>query len=148
MPDEPTGNRDRLEREIEEILGKIEEFPSASQRRARQRQRTMNQLGASISARQRGFLAWLSAIDMSQVMLLSFFLILLSFFMRGLSPLIMQWVLYAGIVLFISAFAMMVFGRRGGAREQQYWRGKPIQYRQSSVGDLFRRWFGSRGSKR
>ncbi len=147
MPDEPTGNRDRLEREIEEILGKIEEFPSASQRRARQRQRTMNQLGASISARQRGVLAWLSGIDMSQVMLLSFFLILGSFFLRGISPLIMQWVLYAGVVLFISAFAMMVFGRRGGPRGAQYWRGKPIQYRQSSVGDLFRRWFGSRGRK-
>ncbi len=145
MPDD----KDRLEREIEEILGKIEEFPSASQRRARQRKRAVGRLGETLAAQQQALLAWVSHIDMSQVMLLSFILILGSFFVLGrMSPLLSQWVLYAGVVLFISAFAMMMFGRRGGAAQRsQYWRGKPIQYRQSSIGDRARRWFRSRGRK-
>ncbi len=145
MPEPP----DRLEREIEEILGKIEEFPSASDRRARQRRRAVGRVGEAMAARQRSVLAWVSSIDMSQVMLLSFLLILGSFFFRRFSPLLTEWVLYAGVVLFISAFAMIMFGRRGGgASRPAYWRGKPIQYRQPSMGELARRWFGSRGRKR
>jgi hypothetical protein len=86
---------------------------------------------------------------MSQLMLLSFVLILGSFFFRRFSPLIMEWVLYGGVALFVAAFAMMLWGRRGGGgREPQYWRGKQIEYRQPSMGDLARRWFGSRGRKR
>ena len=53
------------------------------------------------------------------------------------------------VALFVAAFAMMLWGRRGGGgREPQYWRGKQIEYRQPSMGDLARRWFGSRGRKR
>lgn len=138
-----SNDKDRLEREIEEILGKIEEFPSASERRARQRKRAVGRLGASVSSWPQRQLAALSRIDMSQVMLLSFMLILGSFFLRAFSPLIMQWVLYAGVVLFVAAFAMLLMGRRGGRGDTRYWRGKPIEYRQPSMGDLARRWFGS-----
>ncbi len=141
-------DKDRLEREIEEILGKIEEFPSASERRARQRRRTVNRVSSNVASWPQRQIARLSHIDMSQVMLLSFLLILGSFFLRSFSPLIMQWVLYLGVVLFIAAFAMIVLGRRGGGGGTQYWRGKPIQYRQSSVGDLARRWFGGNRRQR
>lgn len=140
-------DKDRLEREIEEILGKIEEFPSESERRARQRRRTMNRVSSNVTGWPQRQLARLSHIDMSQVMLLSFMLILGSFFLRSFSPLIMQWVLYLGVVLFIAAFAMILMGRRGGGGSQ-YWRGKPIQYKQPSMGDLARRWFGGNRRQR
>ena len=144
MPDE----QPRLEREIEEILGKIEEFPSASERRARQRRKAVNRVGGNASAWQQRLLGSISGIDMSQVMLLSFLLILGSFFFRRFSPGLTEWVLYAGIALFIASFVMIIAGRRGGARGQQYWRGRPVEYRQPSMGDLARRWFGARGRRR
>ena len=137
MPDPP----DRLEREIEELLGKIEDFPSASERRARARKKATGRLGGAIAGQQRALLARLSRIDMSQVMLLSFLLILGSLFMRRFSPLLTQWVLYAGIALFIAAFTMLVFGRKGGgpSGNAAYWRGRQIEYRQPSLGAQARR---------
>ena len=150
MPDPP----DRMEREIEELLEKIEDFPSASERRARARRRATGRIGGAIAGQQRALLARLSRIDMSQVMLLSFLLILGSLFLRRFSPLLTQWVLYAGIALFIAAFTMLVFGRKGGgsAGNAAYWRGRQIEYRQPSLGAQARRLWtrvvGGRSSKR
>jgi hypothetical protein len=151
MPDPP----DRLEREIEEILDKIEEFPTASERRARARRKASGRIGSAIAGQQRVLLARLSRIDMSQVMLLSFMLILGSLFLRRFSPLLTQWVLYAGVALFIAAFAMLLFGRKGDGGPTgsgAYWRGRQIEYRQPSMAARGRRrlaaLFGSRGRKR
>ena len=151
MPDPP----DRLEREIEEILDKIEDFPSASERRARARRKATGRLGGAIAGQRRALLARLSRIDMSQVMLLSFMLILGSLFLRRFSPLLTQWVMYAGVALFIAAFAMLLFGRKSGegpTGSAAYWRGRQIEYRQPSLFGRARRWlaglFGERGRKR
>ena len=149
MPDPP----DRLEREIEEILGKIEDFPSASERRARARKKATGRFGTAIANQQRAVLARLSRIDMSQVMLLSFVLILGSLFLgRLLSPLVTQWVLYTGIALFMASFAMLVFGRKtsggpGPTGSGPYWRGRQIDYRAPSMADRARRWWGGWGRK-
>jgi len=143
-----------MEREIEELLGKIEDFPSASERRARARKKATGRLGGAIAGQQRALLARLSRIDMSQVMLLSFVLILGSLFLGRFSPLLTQWVLYAGIALFIAAFTMLVFGRKGGGARGNaaYWRGRQIEYRQPSLGAQARRWWarasGGRRPKR
>ncbi|MSP21699.1 MAG: hypothetical protein EXR66_01525 [Dehalococcoidia bacterium] len=148
MPDP----QDRLEREIEEILGKIEDFPSASERWARARKKATGRLGTAIAGQQRAVLARLSRIDMSQVMLLSFVLILGSLFLgRMLSPLITQWVLYAGVALFIASFAVLVFAPKGGRcgppGSAPYWRGRQIDYRSPSIADRAKRWWGGRGRK-
>jgi hypothetical protein len=150
MPDPP----DRMEREIEELLEKIEDFPSASERRARARRKATGRLGGAMAGQQRALLARVSRIDMSQVMLLSFLLILGSLFLRRFSPLLTQWVLYAGIALFIAAFTMLVFGRKGGGSggSAGYWRGRQIEYRQPSLGAQARRlWtrvLGGRSTRR
>jgi hypothetical protein len=64
-------------------------------------------------------------------------------------------VLYAGIALFIAAFTMLVFGRKGGrgpGGNAAYWRGRQIEYRQPSLGAQARRWWsrasGGRRPKR
>jgi hypothetical protein len=140
MPEPP----DRLEREIEEILDKIEDFPTASERRARARKKATGRLGGAIAGQQRALLARLSRIDMSQLMLLSFMLILGSLFLRRFSPLLTQWVLYGGVALFLAAFAMLVFGRKSGGGPTgsgAYWRGRQIEYRQPSMAAHVRRWF-------
>lgn len=120
---------ERLEREIEEILGNIEHFPAPESRAKRARRRFVRRVGAWISVRQAAAARVMSRWSMSQLMLLAFLMILGSFFFRRLNPLLMQWVLYAGIILFVSALAIMVFGngrRRGSA--QQRWRGRTIEY--------------------
>jgi hypothetical protein len=142
---------DRLEREIEEILGKIDQFPAPETRRARARKRAIRRLGSAIADRQRAFMRELSRVSISQVMLASFLMILGSFFFRRFSPLFMQWVLYAGIVLFISSFAILMFSRgSAGSSTQTRWRGREITYQPAgpSLGQRLRHWLRSRRAPR
>jgi hypothetical protein len=141
---------DRLEREIEEILDKIEQFPAPETRRARARRRWVRRLGTAISDRQRAVMRELSRISISQVMLTSFLMILGSFFFRRFSPLLTSWVLYAGVVLFISSFAIMVFGRRSTRSVEGRWRGREVTYHYSrvSLGQRVKRWWAARSTRR
>lgn len=146
MPDDT----DRLEREIEEILNKIEHFPDAETRRTRARRRALRGLGSAIAERQRAVVRWLGRISISQVMLVAFLMILGSFFFRA-SPLA-AWVLYAGVILFVSSFAIMLFARggRGGSTVEQRWRGREIRYstRGPSLAVRLRRWWNTRQRRR
>lgn len=139
---------DRLEREIEEILGKIEQFPTETRGR-RARQRALRQLGGAISNRQRAAARQLARISISQVMLLSFLIILGAFFFRRMSPLAMDWLLYAGIILFVSSFAILIFGGGHHRSTEQKWRGRTIRY---DTGPTFsqrlRRWWDGRSTRR
>ena len=135
----------RLEREIEEILGKIEQFPDAGARRKRSTNRVLQQIGAAISEQQRALMRQLSRFSISQVMLLSFILILGSLFFRRAAPLLMSWVLYAGIIVFVSSFAIMMFSGRGSLTAQQKWRGRPVQYRsEPPLSQRLRYWWNTR----
>jgi hypothetical protein len=143
MPDhgEP---RDRLEREINEILSNIEQFPDAAQRRRRSRQRAFNDFLLQISARQREFMSSIGRQSLSQLMLLSFLIILGSFFFRGLISIAWPWLMYAGVVLFLTTFTLMVFG--GGRNPMagvrpQYWRGREMELRGPTLGQRLRRWW-------
>ena len=117
----------RLEREIEEILGKIEQFPDAESRRRRWMNRLLRRIGPVIAERQRAVARALARFSMAQVMLLSFLLILGSLFFRRVMPGMMAWVMYAGIVLFVTSFAFMLFGGRGASSPQPRWRGRAIR---------------------
>jgi len=140
MPDS-----NRLEREIEEILGKIEQFPDAGTRRRRSMNRAAQQFGAAISDRVRGVVRQVARFSISQVMILSFILILGSLFFRRAAPGMMTWVLYAGIILFITSFAISMFGGRGRASASTKWRGRTIQYQSSpSLGERLRFWWNTR----
>ncbi len=143
MPDrgEP---RDRLEREINEILSNIEQFPDAAQRRKRTRQRAFNDLLIQVSARQREFMRAIGGQSLSQLMLLSFLIILGSFFFRTLVPIAWPWLMYAGVVLFLATFTLMVFG--GGRNSmagvpRQYWRGREVEFRSPTLSQRLRRWW-------
>lgn len=144
-------DHDRLEREIEEILGKIEDFPAPEPRYKRESRHALRRLGSAISERHRAFTARISHISMSQVMLLAFLLILASFFFRRMNPMLMNWVLYLGIILFVTSFAILVFSRRGSgpgrSSSEARWRGRQVQYRAprgTSLSQRIRRWFSRR----
>jgi hypothetical protein len=146
MADRPE-RPDRLEREIDEILSKIDRFPGPGQRRAHARRRAWRQLGNAFSARQQAVLRELSRISLSQLMLLSFLLVLGSFFVRRLVPLAWPWLMYAGVLLFLASFALMLFARpRGGG--QQYWRGRPVAYStRATLSQRLRRWWERRAAR-
>lgn len=136
---------DRLEREINEILDKIEQFPTPENRRIRARKRAIRRLGTAISLKQQAFMRQLTRLSVSQLMLASFLLILGSFFFRRFNPLLMQWVLYAGIVLFVSTFAIMIFSRGGVSSGQpQYWRGRELRNQGEPLQARLRRWWQAR----
>jgi hypothetical protein len=140
MPEEP----DRLEREINEILDKIEQFPSPEQRRARAARRSLRRFGDGVSSRQRAVVRELSRISPSQLVLLSFLMILGSFVIRGIGP-VGMWIMVAGIVLLFASLAVMVFGGGGRSKPRtQQWRGRTIEYRSDTLSQRLRRWFRSR----
>lgn len=138
MPDD----KDRLEREINEILDKIEQFPTPERRRNRAVKRNIRRVGDVVSARQRAIARELSRVSISQLLLVSFLLILGSFFFRGFG--LGTWVLFAGVALLVASGALLIFG--GGRRtpRTQQWRGRTISYRSDGLVGRIRRWFAAR----
>ena len=136
---------DRLEREINEILDNIDRFPGPESRRKRARRRLVRRLINSVADGQRAVARQLSRIAIGQVMLASFLMVLASFFFRRFNPVAMQWVLLAGIVLFVSSFAILVFtrGTPGVGGASGYWRGREIGDRSPSLAERLRHWFAS-----
>ena len=144
MPDDS----DRLEREINEILNKIEQFPTPERRRNRALRRQLRRIGDAVSTRQRAVARELSRISLSQLILLSFLLILGSFFLSRAGGPIGQWLLIAGVVLLVTSFGLMLFGRGrhdGGTTRQ--WRGRTISYESENLARRLRRWFASRKTR-
>ena len=140
-------DKDRLEREINEILDKIEQFPTAEGRRARARKRALRRAGGAIASRQRAFARQIGRVSISQLILISFLIILGSFFFRRFNPLLMQWALYAGIVLFVSSFAILLFSRPRSS-SPRYWRGRELTYRAEPITMRLRRWLASKRRRR
>ena len=146
-------NNDRLEREIEEILGKIEQFPDRGSRSRRQRRQNFNRITSRIAEAQRGFARQLGRVSASQLMLFSFLMILFAFFFRGrgIPPTVASWLLLAGVILFVSTFAVMLFGPRSvrGGSGTQRWRGRTVRYDTGpSPAARLRRWWASRSHRR
>lgn len=138
-----------LEREIEEILGKIEHFPEAPSRPRRGR-RALRRFGSAVSERQRSLMRVMSRISISQVMLVAFLMILGSFIILRRNPMLMNWVMWAGVILFISSFAIMMFGRRngGGGTVETRWRGQTVRYQSGpTLGQRLRRWWSGRARR-
>lgn len=139
-----------LEREIEEILGRIENFPEAEPRYRSGGRRALRRVGGAISERQRAVMRFMSRISISQVMLVAFLMILGSFVLLRRSPMLMNWVMWAGIILFLSCFAILMFGRgRGGPRSvETTWRGQTVRYETGpTLGQRVRRWFRGRARR-
>ncbi len=157
------GEPDRLEREIEEILGRIENFPGPEGRRARKP--LSRPVGDAVAKRRRAVARQISRVSISQVLLFAFLLILGSFFFRE-AGVVALWALYAGIILFVVSFAIMVFGNRGrlSSRQETVWRGRNVSYggatyRPAARGRVagqpastllvrLRRWWAERGNRK
>lgn len=135
--------RQKFEREIDEILSRLEDFPQ-KRRKLRWRRRFSN--GWARVADAVG--AVTSRISVGQVMLAAIVLIVAAFFFRDLDPQVTTYLIILGLVLFVGAFIASLLPRGGGAPQRRYWRGQPIDYGPPSAWDRVRAFLGRLGRRR
>ncbi len=138
MPD------DRIQREIEDILNRLDEFVPEETVASRMRRRS-----SDAAARfGRALIAPLARISLGQVMLAAVVLIVVAFFGMRIHPLFARWVLIAGMILFLTSFALSFFNRGAPAKMEQRWRGRPMELDGPSLGDRLRAWWGRQRGRR
>ena len=136
----------RLQQEIEEILGKDAKFPL--------REPLWRRIRRALSQRTRRAGEWLTSrlprITVGRVMAAGVVLILLALFAPSLfnldSDAITRAVILAGLALFIGAFVLSL--RRRSPYVERRWRGQPIDLRQPGVGSRLRSWWNRWRSRR
>jgi hypothetical protein len=131
---------DKFEREIEDILSRLDNFPQRGPS-DRARRAVSNRVGDF----HRRFTLRLARLSVGQIMLGGIVMILVGYFFRALIPEIWYYVVILGLVLFFTSFALSLFGAgRAGSSSQTYWRGRPVQSYYASGPDLakrFRAWW-------
>ena len=139
---------DKFEREIDEILSRLDKLPKRPQRLRRQ-----NGLAVRLTTMQRALTIRLARLSMSQVMLAGIALILFGFFFRAAMPELWFYVVTFGLILFFTVFVLSFFGfgAHSPRRNSAYWRGRPVQSYYSSGPSLASRlreiWQRRRGQR-
>jgi hypothetical protein len=148
MPQNPP---DKIQREIEELLDKLDTFVPEQRftdkmRRRQKEQRRAEQGPGFFERATRRF----SQISLGQLMLAGLALMLIGWLFNDALGSWSTWVTLSGLLLTIVAFALslMTGGARTtvGARQvQKRWRGQIIEYSEPSRMDRIRDWFRRRG---
>ena len=136
---------DRIEREIEEILRKIDDFVPDGGRGRRPQRRPAPRPAQPAPSAQGWFGRRLAAISLTQVMWWSLFVVIVAFFTRAIPG--MDWVMIGALIVFVTAF-FLSRGRAGsvaGGGEKR-WRGQPIDLSGPSWPDRVKAWI--KGKKR
>jgi hypothetical protein len=133
MPD------DKIEREIEDILNRLDDFVPEETVADRMRRRSSD----AAAAFGRAIIAPLARISLRHVMLTALALVVLGFLAMRVHPLFGRWVLVGGVILFLTSFALSFFNR-GPAKTEKRWRGQPMELNERSLGDRLRAWLQSR----
>jgi hypothetical protein len=131
-----------LEREVEEILRKLDRFVPEEGPLPRARRRMAGAASGVLHA----VLARLSIVSLGQVMLASLVLVLVAFFFRSASPALARWVVIGGLILFFTAFVLSLLG--GHSRHERSWRGQVIDLSEPGLGARLRNWLQRRGRGR
>jgi hypothetical protein len=134
MPD------DRIQREIEDILNRIDDFVPEENKVRRFRRRS------STSKAMRNITEPLSRISLRHVLLAGLALVVIGFFAGRAHP-IGTWMLIAGVILFLTSFALSFFTRNTPSAPpaaEKRWRGRPLELDEPTFSDRLRAWFGSR----
>ena len=133
---------DNLEREVEEILRKLDKFVPEEGPLTRTRRR----LGQAVAESIHAMAVRLSRIALGQLMLASLVLVLVAFFFRGASPALARWLIIGGLILFLTAFVLSLLG--GRSRSERRWRGQVVDLSEPSLGTRLRNWLQRRGRGR
>ncbi len=130
---------DRIEREIEEILDKIDKFPEGGRKSRPKRSnvsRPVKRTGGSTSK-------WLSAVTMRKVMMWALLAVIVAFFMRGIPG--GYWLLIGAIIVLGTAFFLSTRGGSGVSNApEKRWRGQPLDLSEPGWPDKLKAWWKSR----
>jgi hypothetical protein len=133
---------DKIEREVEEILRKLDRFVPEEGRLARTRRRLVQ----AVSDFAHSLVVRISRVSLGHLMLVSLVLVVLAFFFRSASPTLARWVIIGGLILFFGAFVFSLLG--GHSQHERRWRGRVIDLSEPSLGSRLRNWFQRRSRGR
>ncbi len=138
MPD------DKIQREIEDILSRLDAFVPEESVASRMRRRSSD----AAAAFGRAVLTPLARISLRQLMLTALALVIVGFIAMRVHPLFGRWVLVAGLILFFTSFALSFFGRSVPKADKR-WRGRPLELEPPGLGGRLRAWLqGKRRQRR
>jgi hypothetical protein len=141
---------DKVQREIEELLGRLDNFVPEERLAAKiKRRRREKQEAQGPSMIERAF-DRVASITMAQVMIGGLALLVISWIFRDPLGGWASWVGWLGLGLTVVAFVLSMVRGRGpkstlGGRVQRRWRGQIIEYGEPSAMDKMRGWFRRRG---
>ncbi len=136
MPD------DKIKREIEDILNKLDDFVPEESAAEKMRRRSS---GAAASV-VRALLAPFTRISIRQVMLTALLIMVVGFLAMRVHPIFGRYALIAGVILFLTSFALSFFSRSSGPPPpavEQRWRGQPIDLNEPSLPNRIKAWLKS-----
>jgi hypothetical protein len=129
MPD------DDIEREIKDILEKLDNFVPEESVASRFGKRT----ASWASDLQRAVVSRIAGISLSQVMLAALALIVLAWLFRYVNPGVARWAIIAGVILLVVSFVASLRSSRAASNEKR-WRGRVIDLSEPSLADRLRAW--------
>lgn len=134
---------DRLQREIDEILARLDSITPRRSLWWRLRRR----LSGMVTGLGRGLQGLrLPRISLGQVLLLGIALIVVAYLLNPGGASVTRMVIVAGIVIFLGAFILSL--RRQSRPPEKRWRGQPMELDDPGVGGRFRSWWERRRGRR
>lgn len=137
---------DKVQREIEELLDKLDNFVPEDRLASKIRKRRRDETGPGLIER-----GWkrISRIGLGQAMLTGLALIFISWVLRSPLGSFASPLMIVGVVLVVGAFVLSVVNgdsRRtiAGGRQEKRWRGQVIDYSEPSTASRIRDWFRRR----
>jgi hypothetical protein len=113
---------DKLEREINEILRKLDDFLPESRKPRRQPRK----VGSGISNAQSWFARRVAAISLNQIMLWSLLIFFAAFFLRGIPA--ASWIMIGALIVLATAFVLSLRSPGGKPGPEKRWRGELVSY--------------------
>ncbi len=138
---------DKVQREIEDILNRLDTFLPEESVASRVRKRS----SSAVTSLLQSIVAPVTHISLRQVILGALGLILAGFLVRYSYPSAGYWILIAGVVLLLGSFALSFFSRTGSSgasATEKHWRGQPMVLHSPSLGDRLRTWFRTKRRQR
>ena len=129
---------DRIEREIEEILKKIDKFPEGSHGSKGRKPGSNGPVRRSGG----GSSKWLSAVSMRKVMMWALVAVIVAFFLRGIPG--GYWLLIGALIVFVTAFFLSIRGGSVSNPPEKRWRGQPLDLSEPGWPDRLKAWLKSR----
>ena len=144
----PEHGQDRIQREVEELLEKLDTFVPEERLASKIRNRARRKPQGEPGPLQR---AWKRAarVSLGQLLLAGFALILIAWFFRAPLGGLSTWLIGIGLAMAAVAFVLSLMrggtGRTIGGSVEKRWRGQPIEYSAGpSAADRIRDWFRRR----